>query len=174
LAAIARFDRAHGQHLVEAPAAAWRAYIEKNALDPELGLPFSEVTGSARHAREPRGCALSWQTRFLREFDEPLAQAWWVAFRRQFLVEHIGLGGFREWPPGKDFGEDIDSGPIVYGVGAAATGLGIAAARAMGDHDLADRIERTATVGSAVASGLPGASGPLPDAIRYLGRALRP
>jgi hypothetical protein len=174
LASLGRTDRAHGTHLLEKPAAAWRAYMLSKAMDQDLGLPWSEVTGSARTAREPRGCALSLQTRYLHEFDDALARQWWTAYRRRFLVEHLGLAGFREWPPGRDRKADVDSGPIVDGVGAAASGLGIAAARAMGDESLANQIERTARVVGLVASHMRGAQGALPEAIRYLGAQLRP
>ena len=105
---------------------------------------------------------------------DSLARQWWVKYRHRFLVERAGLAGFREWAPGRDRGMDADSGPIVYGVGAAATGLGIAAARAMGENELAEAIERTAAVVDAFAAGLPGARGVLPDAIRYLGAQIRP
>jgi hypothetical protein len=174
LASLARYDRAHGAHLHDAPARQWREYVVGQATDRRLGLPWSEVTGAQPTFREPRGCALSWQTRFVREFDEPLARQWWTAYRSRYLVERAGLVGFREWPPGRDRGMDGDSGPIVGGVGAAATGLGIAAARVMGDEDLAARIERTAAVVGTLAAGLPGARGALPDAIRYLGAQIGP
>ncbi|MBI5544304.1 MAG: hypothetical protein HY901_10470 [Deltaproteobacteria bacterium] len=173
LASLARYDRGHGTHLHERPAREWREHVLEKAMDEKLELPWSEVTGADRTAREPRGCALSWQTRFLQEFDPALARRWWSAYRKRYLVERMGLVGFREWAPGRDRGMDADSGPIVEGVGAAATGLGIAAARAMGEDELAERIERTATVVGALASGLPGAHGALPDAIRYLGAQLR-
>ena len=174
LASLARYDRAHGTHLHEEPALAWREYVLRHAMDRTLQLPWSEATGADSTSREPRGCALSWQTRFLHEFDDPLARQWWAAYRERYLVEHAGLAGFREWPPGRDRRMDVDSGPIVNGVGAAASGLGIAAARSMGDSDLAEQIERTAAVVEALAAGAPSARGSLPDAIRYLGIWIRP
>ena len=115
-------------------------------MDTSLALPWSEVTGHARTARVPRGCALSWQTRYLREFDPELGARWWRSYRAQFLVDRVALVGFREWPPGMDVTADADSGPIVQGVGAAATAFGIAAARVMGDETLAKRLEATADV----------------------------
>lgn len=173
LASIARHDHAHGTNLLEKPARAWRELVLEKAMDRKLGLPWSEVTGADRTAREPRGCALSWQTRYLHEFDDALARQWWQRYREHFLVDRVGQAGFREWAPGRDHGADNDSGPIIAGVGAAATGLGIAAARAMGDDEVAEKIERTAAIVGVFASGLRGAKGALPDAIRYLGAQLR-
>jgi hypothetical protein len=174
LASLARFDRAHGTRLHEEPLRAFRTYVLGRAMDRRLGLPWSEVTDSDRFAREPRGCALSFQTRYLHEVDVELAAAWWTAYKAHFLTERFGLAGFREWPPGRDRAGDDDSGLIVDGVGAAATGLGIAAARSMGDEDLAARIERTASIVGVVGYALEEARGPLPEAIRYLGKMLRP
>jgi hypothetical protein len=172
LASLARHDRAHSTKLLAKPARLWRDYVLAKAMDAKLGLPWSEVTGSARTSRVPRGCALSWQTRYLHEFDDALARQWWTRYRESYLVERLGLAGLREWPPGRERGPDIDSGPIVAGIGAAATGLGIAAARAMGDDVLADRLSRMVTLGT-FAAGKP-AKGALPEAIRYLGAQLRP
>lgn len=174
LASLARYDRAHGTHLHEEPTRAWRAFVLGRALDKQLGLPWSEVTGTVPTAREPRGCALSWQTRYLHEFDDALAQSWWLSYRQHFLVERGGLKGFREWAPGRSRRADVDSGPIIEGVGAAATGLGIAAARAMGDEAVAEALERTAVTAEALMAGVPEARGLLPDAVRYLGAQLRP
>ena len=52
--------------------------------------------------------------------------------------------GFREWPRGVSGATDADSGPIVFGIGSAASGLGIAGARAMGDERTAQLLEVSA------------------------------
>jgi hypothetical protein len=177
LAAIARHDRAHGTDLAEAPLRAWREWVLAHAMDRALGLPWSEATGRAPGARAPRGCALSWQTRYLAELDPALAARWWKAYREHFLVDRLLLVGFREWPPGKDRPADGDSGPIVQGVGAAATGLAIPAARVMGDGALAARLEATAeTVAAAAAADRrlrAHSHTVLADAIRWLGGQVR-
>jgi hypothetical protein len=173
LAALARHDRAHGTHLADEPARRWRAWVLAHAMDRRLELPWSEATGRAPGARTPRGCALSWQTRYLHEFDPELASRWWATYREKFLVDRVALVGFREWPAGRERAADADSGPIVHGVGAAATALGISAARSMGDDLLAARLEATATAVSGLAALSPTlrrhAHTALAEAIRYLG-----
>jgi hypothetical protein len=66
---------------------------------------------------------------------------------------------------------------VVQGVGAAATGLGIAAARSVGDEALARRFEATAAHVESLASAIPFADAyahlALADAIRFLGGQLR-
>jgi len=177
LAALARYDRAHATALTAEPFRRWRAFVLAHAMDGGLGLPWSEATGRAPGARAPRGCALSWQTRYLAEVDPALAARWWAAYRAQYLVDRLVLVGFREWPVGRERRPDADSGPIVQGVGAAATALGIPAARAMGADALANRLEGTAQVVSAAAATRPAlrrqAHTVLAEAIRYLGRELR-
>ena len=156
LAGLARYDRGHGATLAREPVQKWTEFMRKRAWNASLQLPWSEATGRAKGAREPRGCALSWQTRYLREFDPALAAGWWQRYRDSFLVDAVVLVGFREWPAGRERPADQDSGPIVRGVGASATALGIGAARAMGDAVLATRLEATAaaveTLGGAAAS----------------------
>ena len=143
-------------------------------MDRDIGLPWSEVTGKAKGARDPRGCALSWQTRYLRELDPALAADWWSRYKDVFLVDRLLLVGFREWPPGRDRRADIDSGPIVQGVGSAATALAISAARAMDDELLAKRLEATASLVEAWAGADPKfarhASTALAASILYVGR----
>ncbi len=176
LAAIGRADQAHGTGLLAAPLAAWRGYLLAQAIDAETGLPFSEVGVLGPTSRLPRGCALSWQTRYLAEVDRPLAERFWRAYRAHYLVDRIALVGFREWPPGRDRPADVDSGPIVDGVGAAATGLAIGAARAMGDELLAARLELTAAVVGGTARLDPAlahhAESTLAEAIRFAGARL--
>lgn len=96
------------------------------------GLPVSEVVGATPTSWLPRGCALSFTVRYLAEADPQRALALWNRYRQQFLVEQFLITGFREWPLGTDRPADADSGPIVHGVGAAASAFGIAAARHAG------------------------------------------
>ena len=155
LASLRRFDDAHGgahggaegKLLTPGLAAAWQQFLEAHSAG---GLPWSEVTGQQKRGRLPRGCALSFGIRYTAEFDGALARRWWGLYKERYLVDR-GLVGFREWPPGVDLPADADSGPIVAGVGAAATGFGLLAARAVGDEELAGRLEATARAMSAAA-----------------------
>lgn len=178
LAALARHDRAHGTALVAAPLAAWRRYIEARAFDAKLGLPRSEATGRAPYAKRPRGCALTYETIYLHEVDDALAQAWWANVKRHYLVRSGLVVGVREWPPGIDAPSDADSGPIVAGVGAAATAFGLPAARVLGDEVLARELAATAERGELLTQVMPAlgraARSTLAAAVRFLGAHARP
>jgi hypothetical protein len=127
------------------PTKKWIAFMVQKAMDRTLGLPVSEVTGKAKGAGDPRGCALSFQTRYVHEFAPDLAASWWRKYREHFQLDVLLVVGFREWPKGKERPADMDSGPIVHDIGTAASALAIGAARTMGDNLLASRLEAAAT-----------------------------
>src|SRR5262249_27660688 len=127
LASLVRYDRAHGTRLAPEPLRRYEAVIESHS--GKDGLPASEVVGVTATSRLPRGCALSYMVRYLAEADPKRARALWTRYSQRFLVRHLFGTGFREWPPGIERPSDADSGPIVQGIGAAASAFGIAAAR---------------------------------------------
>ncbi len=134
-------DRAFGSALAPGPRDAYLTAMA--AATTPLGLPRSEVTGKDPMGALPRGCALSFTVRYLAPLAPEHAAQVWQAYRRFYAVEVLGAAGFREWPPGFDGREDDDSGPIVFGIGAAATGLALAASRAVGDEDTYRALRRS-------------------------------
>ena len=168
LASLARFDTAHGAQRSTAPIAAWREVMKRN-LDAKTELPKSELTGKAPNAALPRGCANSFLVRYTSEFDAELASTWWRAYRTHFET-HVGpTVGFREWPRGVERKADVDSGPIVLGVGAAASAFAISAAKSQGDVALAAQLEASQEAAMALVGGK-AARGVLPEAITFEGR----
>ena len=176
LAALARHDRAHGTSLATEPAARYDAYLVEHT-DAETGLPWSQVAGKSAAGKLPRGCALSWQTSYLAEVLPARAARDWQLYLKHYLFDAGVLVGMREWPPGRDRPADIDSGPIVRGVGTAASALAIAAARRMGDDTLALRLEASAASVMALAAADPAITASshtkIAEAIRYLGHVER-
>lgn len=114
-------------------AARWVEVMAATA-DPATGLMASRIDYASGAALDlPRGCALSLTFAFLPDFAPDFARAQYAAYRRHFFKTTLGFAGIREYPPGRERPADIDSGPILLGVGAAATGIGLAATKAMGD-----------------------------------------
>lgn len=169
LASLARFDAAHGGALLQAPLDGWREVMAKH-LDAKTGLPKSELTGRGPGAKHPRGCAQSFITRYLSESDPQLAAQWWEKYREHFLVRVGAVAGFREWPRGVERKGDVDSGPIIAGIGTAASAFGIAAAKAQGDAALAAQLEASASAVLATGVGGEVAEGVLAQAISFEGR----
>ena len=140
LASLARYDVAHGAHLHDEPFARWTKVLTAHE-DPATKLPKSELTGKGPGAKHPRGCAQSYLVRYVSELDPALAATWWASYREHFLVQLGPVVGFREWPRGVERKADVDSGPIIMGIGAAASAFGVSAAKATGDFPLATQLE---------------------------------
>jgi hypothetical protein len=132
-------DKLHGT--AEAPPLVrrWEEHLAASGTDEKTGLPFSELTGNSAQAKIPRGCALSYMILYTAALDGARARDWFEKYKRHFLKEYVFAAGFRETEDEK-FKADADSGPILDGVGAAATAFGIGAAYELGDDALAARL----------------------------------
>jgi hypothetical protein len=98
--------------------------------DPATGLIPHEA-GSPL----PRGESAALMIRFLHEIDPGVAASQYAAFRRTFATRFAGLlPAVREYPRGVRGGGDVDSGPLILGVSAPASVVGVAAARMTGHH----------------------------------------
>lgn len=96
------------------------------------GLPASALrAGTTRLVAidVPRGCALSWTVAMRGLYDPDAARDLYVRYRAHFWTDWGVIVGLREWPPGIDRRPDTDSGPIIGGIGLAASGIGVGAAR---------------------------------------------
>jgi hypothetical protein len=131
------------------------AWSVRRATDPQLGLPYSQMPGGRRRRPvSPRGCELSLRIALLAQLDTAHAAALYRHYVRWFWVDAGALAGFAEWPAGRAGGQDLDSGPILLGIGGTATSFGIATTRAMGDvarcHRLARQMPRVKPLLSAM------------------------
>ncbi|MGQ0505922.1 MAG: hypothetical protein ACT4TC_11465 [Myxococcaceae bacterium] len=138
-------DEVYGTALSMKPIQRWVQTMRKNR-DRSTGLMPSYVNASGRARDVPRGCALSWSLSVLPRLDPVFAAEQWLAYKQHFLGGWLGLPAFREYPIGVERSGDIDSGPIVGGLGMSATAFGLAAARANGDLELAEKLERLGEV----------------------------
>ncbi len=143
-------DVIYGTDLYARPYARFREGLTAHT-DARARLPASEVSlDGTRTLDGPRGCALSWLLAFQ---PDP---AMYARYRRIFGKDVLGMRGFREVPPWRTHRADVDSGPIVDGVGAAASAFGVAAARRNGDVDTLARMELPLTILTAPALTLHG------------------
>ena len=140
------YDNNHGTDRLGPVRTAHDAVMAERGVATN-GLPVSEL-GHLAYGDLPRGCALSWTVRYQAAYDPDGAKALWEKYVKAYFVDLGPMGGFREWPPGVERAADVDSGPIVFGVGAAATAFGRIAA-AVGDDVIAGKLARTASVGRA-------------------------
>ncbi len=132
LVSLAAHDRLYGARYADVRRT-WRAWTEAH-VDPLLGLPPARIDVASGAAVEPpRGCATAWTLALLPEIAPDLSQLLYRRFREQLGIQRFGYRVFREYPEGYSGTADVDSGPIIWNAGVAATGIGFAAARANGD-----------------------------------------
>lgn len=110
-------------------ARAWLRAALRHA-DPATGLLPHDAGSPA-----PRGESVALMIRFVHEIDPAVAAAQYRGLERTFATRFAGLlPAVREYPRGVAGSGDIDSGPVVLGVSAPASVVGIAAARITGHH----------------------------------------
>jgi hypothetical protein len=107
---------------------AWLAKI-KSAEDPKTGLiphSFSHATGRIKEGA--RGSSQSLMLCFLPEIDQQYALEKYELYQKYFLDYRLGLPSIREYPITQpNAGGDIDSGPVVFGIGGSASIVGVRA-----------------------------------------------
>ncbi len=113
----------------------------KKRLDPETGLIPHFVNYSNPHQKDgARGCSATLMIRLLAEIDPAFAIQQFNIYKEKFLFSRIDLLAIREYPEGKSGSGDIDSGPVIFDIGFAATIVAIGTFRKYGDYQTANSI----------------------------------
>jgi hypothetical protein len=92
---------------------------------------------------ETRGSSQSWMLSFLPKIDPVFAQKQYEIYKKQFVLEKIGLPAVSEYRMGIDGGGDIDSGPVIWDVGGSASIVGVRAAAENGDFGLSKKLRNS-------------------------------
>jgi hypothetical protein len=112
------------------------------------GLPaFMADAVNGTIVQPARGCGNSGILLFASELDSGIARTWYDAYDRNYWTNNPWFSGFRELPHGANHTfSDVDSGPVVWGVGSVASAFGIGAAKANGrlDHAVPLTLEAVA------------------------------
>jgi hypothetical protein len=122
----------------------WLAWLKAH-LDPQTHLMIAQAGGNENSIVDgTRACAMSWLLSLMPGIDEEFSQQQYSIFRKYWFVPLAGgFLGIQEWYQGREKASDFKPGPVVAGLGAAATGLGIAATRANSDWESWHRILRS-------------------------------
>lgn len=165
LYALHRYEPA----LADEAFAAWVKVLDDRGTDAATGLPVSELTGKYGYSATPRGCALMWSVGYLAPVDADYASKLWDSSLESMTVRTPLGPGIREYPDGRERPADFDSGPIVMGIGAAASAFGVGAAHAVGDADTAQELVYAEGTVREWAAPLSGGllNSLLPESIRY-------
>jgi hypothetical protein len=101
------------------------------------GLPaFQASSRSGGILQGARGCGNSGILLFTTELDPAVAKQWYNAYEEKFWKDTGWIAGFTEMPRETQSNfNDVDSGPVVCGIGSVASAFGIGAAKTMGGFD---------------------------------------
>ncbi len=142
-ASVAVHARARHQP-VPAALSAWVPRYEAAAVDPDTGWLHQRLDPATGAGAGPRGSGTAFAAAWLAWVDPALSARLYRAHRALGLRAVAGLGGMREYPPGVRGVGDIDSGPVLLGIGASPTGFALAGARAHRDRAAFRALYRTA------------------------------
>ncbi|MES2732932.1 MAG: hypothetical protein V4714_14355 [Bacteroidota bacterium] len=113
----------------------------KTHLDPATGLIPHSVQAQTGTTREgARGSSQSLINSFLPDIDPVFARQQFDQYKNLFLTERVGIPAIREYPKGKEGEADIDSGPVIWDIGGAATIVAIKTMNQYGEQQTAQAI----------------------------------
>ena len=137
------YDQNNGTSLSYDLINKWTKYMKLYGTHKKTGLYKTEVLNTRRYSNQPRGCSMSYMIHYMSRFDRYQAEELWERYKEHMLKKELSYYGFREYLPNYKGRQSPDSGPILLGVGVAATGLGLNAASSINDKDVFLKIRRT-------------------------------
>ena len=137
------FDQNNGTTHHEALADRWLSTM-KQRFTHQSGLFQTEVMNCKAYSKEPRGCAGAYLIYYMSAFAPETAKQQWTLYKHNLMTTKFGVTGVREYLPAYRGRWTPDSGPIISGIGVAASGLALKTAARVGDLETYDRIARCA------------------------------
>jgi hypothetical protein len=110
----------------EALVSSWLERI-KPLLDPATGLIPHSVNLDGKLLEGARGSSQTLMLTLLPLIDSSFAGQQFALFQKHFVDHPFQLTGIREYPFGTEGEGDVDAGPVICGLGGAASIVGIAA-----------------------------------------------
>jgi hypothetical protein len=136
-------DQNHQTDFHHEPADMWLEHMKVKMTNQDTGLFETEAMRVKRYSRQPRGCSLAYLIHYSSSFAPKVASDQWSHFKEHMLIDGWSLSGFREYLPSYQGKWTPDTGPILGGIGVAATGLGLKAASSMGDTEVHKALKRS-------------------------------
>lgn len=133
MAALSRHDKLFEPRYTEV-LKAWLEKVKDN-LDEHGLIPHSVSPLNGKPVERARGSSQSLMLIFIKEIDEDFARQQFSIFRANFVDNQLGLTGIREYPKGEMGIGDVDSGPVIFQMGAAASLVGMQTLYAFGDRE---------------------------------------
>jgi hypothetical protein len=116
----------------------------KRYPDPQTGMIPHEVNSSTGETIVgARGSSSSLILRLMAEIDPGFAREQYQLYKQYFVSTTFGLPSVNEYPKGQSGTGDIDSGPVIFGVGFAGTIVSMGAYSVLGEYALAENQFKT-------------------------------
>ena len=136
------FDMNNSTQLSHELSEKWLSYMNENRRHKKTGLFQTEVLGTRKYSKQPRGCSMAYLIHYMARFHPEEAQNQWSLFKKHMMIGVMGKTGFREYLKEYKGSWTPDSGPIVKGVGIAATGLALNAASSVNDLETYQKLDK--------------------------------
>jgi hypothetical protein len=136
-------DQNHQSDFHREPADRWLDHMTSKMTHPKTGLFETEAMRVKSYSRQPRGCSLSYMVHYMSSFAPEVAIEQWKLFKEHMYESQLGFCGFREYLSAYEGKWTPDSGPIIGGIGIAATGLGLKAAHSLEDQPTHAALKRS-------------------------------
>ena len=140
------FDQNNSTNISEEIGNKWLSYMNDNCKHKSTGLYQTEVLGTREYSKQPRGCSMAYLIHYMARFHPEEAQKQWNLFKKHMMINIMGNTGFREYLKQYKGSWTPDSGPIVKGVGIAATGLALNAASSVNDMKTYRKLDEGMTI----------------------------
>ncbi len=137
------YDQNNNSHMSGDLIYKWLQFMEEKRKHKKTGLYTTEVLGTRAYSDQPRGCSLSYMIHYMARFAPKRAAEQWKLYKKHMMQSFMGKVGFREYLPDYDADWTPDSGPIIGGIGVAATGLALNAASSIDDKKTYKVIEKS-------------------------------
>ena len=132
IASIALNSRARGEPH-DMLAHQWAGRCRRKYIDPQSGLLYQAFNSRTDEPYDtPRGSGTTLGLYMLSYMDMNLSRELYEAVEKQLFQTICGFGFMREYPFGQSGAGDIDSGPVIFGLGLSPTGFAISGARIHG------------------------------------------
>jgi hypothetical protein len=121
----------------------WSELLQDRYQD-DSGLVAQSASPDGRYVGRVRGSgsmAVAWAMSFA---DRETSAEIWQGARAHLYVDGLGFAALREVPAGEPAAMDVDSGPVLLGVGLSVTGFALGVAKAHDDHGAFRRLWATA------------------------------
>ncbi len=113
---------------------AFQSHVNKLVRQEDgLLVQITQTDGRARDVGRGSGTFLA--AYFLSFADPVLSRSLYESGKHALYTEHAGFGAMREHAPAHPGGNDIDSGPVLFGLGVSSSGFAIGPSRAFQDRE---------------------------------------